>query len=153
MGCNSHLVIETAYRYSNNENKPVVHWNTWAAGIPESRDYVMYGLMAQVRQQFEESHEARGVPADCDSDTKVFLQLEDEDGKPIPPDHRDFHSHSWLSVMEFVRVLHDYESILKREGVDDWSLAKEWQALTEVLIVLSKHYGHHNVRLVFAFDN
>lgn len=42
MGCNSHLAIE--YKpYADGS------WWGWASGIPESRDYVMYGVLADVR--------------------------------------------------------------------------------------------------------
>lgn len=138
MGCDAHVAIE--YKPYTSPDREV-RWDTWAIRLPTSRDYVLFGLLAGVRTRPKDGYEKRGLPQDVSTDVKTWLE------------ESDFHSHSWLTPFEFYSACVKYEQVLKTEGYDDYPLAKEWQSLAELLVVLCKHYGPRNIRIVFAFDS
>ena len=134
MGADCHVAIEWKPR----EDYP---WECWAINLPVSRDYVLFALLAKVRGQYTNSSDPRGIPNDVSPEVKEWF------------DTSGFHSHSWLTPVEFYTTCVSYEQSIKNDGYDDYTLSEEWQSLAEVILVLSKHFGVNHVRIVFAFDS
>ena len=132
MGCNSHLSIE----YYNGER-----WDAFALDVPESRNYMMYELMAGVRGEDKNAFiKPRGIPKDADEVTKAWFKRWDCDG----------HTPSYLTASEFRQVVNAYTAKARQEG---YGLAKAWEAVRNVLSALEETYGDDKVRVVFFFDN
>lgn len=133
MGCNSHLAIE--YKRWKDGN-----WDLWAKGLPESRDYLLYAVMANVRNYYDPSlkyfREPLGMPKDISPEGKEFMACE------------DYHSHTFISPVDFSRILLRVK--LERKGV---RTDNEWDIVERLLLDLDRVYGTDNVRLLVAFDN
>lgn len=133
MGADAHVAVE----YKRFDKM----WDCWALRLPTSRDYILFGLLAGVRNKTSESYTPRGIPTDASPEVRKWLE------------DSDFHSHSWMTPFEFYNVCLLYEQSLKRDGYDEYTLSRDWQALAEIMLVLTRHYGSRNIRIVFAFDS
>lgn len=136
MGCDAHVAIEYRPTYAAERE----HWECWGTNLPTSRDYVLFGLLAGVRTRPKDGYDKRGMPKDASPEVRKWLD-------------DSFHSHSWLTPIEFYNTCVGYEQALKTDGYDEYTLSPEWQSLAEVLVVLTRHYGPRNIRIVFAFDS
>jgi hypothetical protein len=150
MGANCHIAIE--YRPTWNNQSLSKEWYVWAMQIAEARDYVLYSLLAKVRGSYDKSYDPRGLPSNVSDEVKVWMDTAAD------------HSHTWLTPVEFYNTCIYYEQAIKADGYNGYNgydgyderlltLASEWQALSEVVLVLSKHFGIKNVRVVMGFDS
>jgi hypothetical protein len=101
------------------------------------RNYALFGYLAQVRQDWDEGFEPRGVPDDCSVAVQCMINQWDSDG----------HSHSWLMVPEIkvkaVEMLVDPSTHLDRVR----------EGLMEILSKLPESNNPEEQRIVFWFDN
>ena len=137
MGCNSHLTIE--YKRYKHDNS----WACFALDVDESRDYLLYSFMANVRNYWEKEikpvAEPRGIPSDASWQVKDFFERMGSDG----------HSHSWLSTKEFKEAIE--KTLVERKdggGVDNC-----YEIILWLMEKIETKYGKQNCRLVFCFDN
>ena len=138
MGCNSHLALEVREKGYNDS----IEWHSYAIDVPESRDYIMYTLMAGVRGDEDLAIVTpRGIPKDADSWTENWFKRWEGDG----------HTPSYLSADEYRQVLKKYADF--EGGKYNEVPHSNWTALGNVLDALEKTYGKDNARVVFFFDN
>lgn len=151
MGCNSHLFIEIKSSWAARFNIPEGYsWDLWAE-IPECRDYNIYGALAGVRANCPSPVVSpRGIPDDIGYRVKEIM-----DGN-----EGDFHSHTWLTVLEFISAIDSVDDARKsdEESIKIWGkngvfIYKPWIAAKKILGVLSEVYGIENIRIIIAFDN
>jgi hypothetical protein len=165
MGCDIHLSIE----YKKYDD----WWSFGLRNLHLDRNYTIFGLMAKVREDFDDGFSPKGLPKDISWTTQDanLLFITDDEGegcctlekakyyedkcgceiiylknKPTWVTHPDWHSHSWLTVSEFGEVLEKYRN--KTDNV-----AIEYEVLWVILKRLVDFYSHENVRIVFWFDN
>lgn len=171
MGCDAHMYVE--YRKKTfREN----YWSNLGGKINPGRNYWMFGLIAGVRCEFEESLEPKGLPdnlgwyseqdAHCyindeyADDDNEYVTLETAkkwegygekiiyhtDGKPWKVTHPDWHSHTWLTTEEFKNVVNVYNE--KDQGKNK---EVEYEALLSLMQSLESN--ECEARLVIWFDN
>jgi hypothetical protein len=172
MGCDIHMYIE----YKSKKEKDN-YWNSFGGRINPGRNYWMFGLMCKgVRSEFEESYPAKGMPEDAgyvsESDNRIFICedegegyctleeakryeecgskiINDSEGKPQWVEHPDWHSHSWLSLKEYKKVIKTYNIKAKEEKYVQSE--PEYEAILAAMKKLSEF--NNDVRVVFWFDN
>jgi hypothetical protein len=168
MGCDIHMYIEYKRKNTTTNN-----WNNFGSKINPGRNYWMFGLMSKgVRCEFEESFEAKGMPEDAGyytrDDNQLYItdtgneedcctiekakQWESYGGKityekDIPKwvTHPDWHSHTWLTIEEYERVIDSYN---KKAGAEP---EPEYEAVLAAMKKLAE-LGN-DVRIVLWFDN
>lgn len=160
MGCDIHAFIEYQDLGSS-------YWHSFGRDMGLSRNYCMFGLLAGVRGTDAPVYKLRGVPDDMGFWAKdaYWLYISENSGEGMcTPErakgyakygsvysedlksisHPDWHSHSWLTVDEFKRVMDEYRAMYMQHR------AIEYEATRAAMEELSKHGP---VRLVFWFDN
>jgi len=170
MGCDIHMYVE----YKSKESKRD-YWNGFGGRINPGRNYWMFGLISKGVRRYEndDSIEAKGIPEnlswETQSDATLYISEDypDEerncslenakkwegqgckityrDGKPVYVEHPDHHSHTWLNVEEFKKVLELFNN------EKDSTPNPEYEALLASMQKLSEY--DNEVRVVVWFDN
>jgi hypothetical protein len=165
MGCDIHAVVEVGSNPLHPEGN--IWWHTWADYVYIMRDYVLFGHLANVRMSGV--FQPKGLPNDYSYSVReaVWLKVVDDQANPTGEDeidaitaqtwvdsgsskfeqrhgtkyvsNPDWHSHSWLSLVECKQVIEQYSGSI------------EFNALVAAMDILADKYDH--VRIVFWFDN
>jgi len=153
MGCDIHLFKEyqdnmtkewqsydTWYQNEDNGMSPI-----WTADGP-GRCYAAFGLLANVREEYSYSYEAKGLPLDA---CRLVREESDSWGS-------DAHSHSYLTKIELNSMIIKL-SILPKDAADDVSRQKSYvfallRLLEEEPVSIELH-DEAVRRIVFWFDN
>lgn len=173
MGCDIHMYVE--YRSPTMRED---YWSSFGERINPGRNYTLFGYLAGVRDtEVKQIVPSRGLPenlgwsAGYDSSIRINdevsdneegfctlkqaqewvkygCKIEERDGKPYRVSHPDWHSHSWMSVNEFGKVLKSATSGDKQDGNNP---GDEYFALLAATKELKKR--GNEVRIVFWFDN
>lgn len=176
MGCDIHAFVETT---TTSEEKE--YWNNFAEEFRLDRNYGMFGFLAGVRTDDKPIVPARGLPTNLASTTEnsAYLRISNEfaeedgfcslenaqkyqgygsnivmrDGKPYKVSHPDWHSHSWLTLEEFDKVIAAYKAryVIGEAATDNKRWMAEYAAISAAMKVLQDF--DQKVRLVFWFDN
>lgn len=168
MGADIHMYIEYKTKKSN-------YWNNFAGKINPGRNYMMFGIMAGVREIYPDSFEPKGLPKElsycCEDDyylriTKdgigefcTTLENAEQWKSKIITDnngnskiiHPDWHSYSWMTIKEIKKVYKIYAKYCKKEYHEKCKIPCEYQAILDSMISLKK--SGNKVRVVFWFDN
>uniref|UniRef100_A0A6M3KWN6 Uncharacterized protein n=2 Tax=viral metagenome TaxID=1070528 RepID=A0A6M3KWN6_9ZZZZ len=141
MGCDIHAYIECdAGQYRDG-----AWWTDQVAGVNIPRDYVLFGLMANVRYHPEwmagvgPVSQPRGLPERLSYIT--FYEYKEWEG--------DAHSESWLGISKLEEVLQRYEQIAPAVSIGAYRVLKAIIAMMDALAGDEPE----RVRLVFWFDN
>lgn len=175
MGCDIHTYIE--YRRPDQDKK--YDWMSFEGQMNPRRNYNMFARLASVRGQFEGiSLKPRGLPEGIGyrsrSDNQLYITetegegyvtmekakswveggygcefINDHEGKPTWVTHPDWHSHSWLTVDEYAKVVQEYCEQVK--GANTYNNPEEYKA--QVAAMKSLQNDGYEVRIVFWFDN
>ena len=160
MGCDIHCYIE----YHDGHDR----WSGFGGRINPGRDYQLFGLLAGVRGAMPPLIPPRGMPTDAgysanhDNELAVATsQYPDGTDSDKAAEwvangvskwarkgfvtHPDWHTHSWLTLDEFERVLTAYYVPTGQ------TVSPQYCAVREAMRELAKGYGA--ARLVFWFDN
>ena len=130
MGCDIHVWLQ---------EKPL-HGTEWhdvlAEELPCRRDYLLFGVLAGVREEDVPHPDPRGWPYDLDGRRRW---------------NNDYHTPSWLTLAEFraTRNVYAEQSRLRwgNEGVTPL------YALIDALIASQVYAEGYDYRIIFAFDN
>lgn len=168
MGCDIHMYVE----YKRKDSDFI---DNFGSRINPGRNYTLFGLLAKgVRRDIPEGVEPKGIPADklggrTEQDLHLYISdeyanhdgycslekaiewggqiIKDGAGNPFKTLHPDWHSHSWLTVEEYKRVIDlyrsEYESTVGKEP--------EYYALLASMEAF-KNSGYEP-RIVYWFDN
>lgn len=171
MGCDIHLYVE--YKPKKNTSD---YWYNFGQRFNPGRNYHLFGLISKgVRYESENSLEPKGLPENLgfysnwdyksiiseDGEGENCCKLENakkwieegysegiytKDNVLYAVTNPDWHSHTWLTLGEFDKVLGTYykESEFKNSLV-------EYEALLAAMKILA--VNNNEVRLVIWFDN
>lgn len=152
------------------------YWMPFGDRFNPGRNYVLFGYLAGVRDENKHSLTPKGIPEDLGyssmTDNRLYITEDgkgdnettlenalrwnkdygcklynDREGKPTCVDHPDWHSHSWLTLKEYSKVMKLY-----LKDPNNWGGAIEYHALLSVMKTLEKG-GFYETRIVFWFDN
>lgn len=173
MGCDIHLYQE--YRKKSAEAKK--QWSGLGGRINPGRNYYLFGLLSKgVRIDLKDAFEPRGLPEDiayeAKDDSQLFITEEEGEGyatleqakewekrgnkityhgdKPVFVENPDHHSHSWLTLDEFKKVMRLFRKECKKELYSGY-FEVEYEAIQAALERLEE-LGQ-DTRVVFWFDN
>ena len=110
----------------------------------QQRDYALFGALAGVRGENVFGWNPKGVPKDASTLTSLMVKSDGSDG----------HSHSYLSVAEFVEALayvRDKTSDIVAERLSGEGKAKTYRDLVKEATGVTS--AHEDLRIVFWFDN
>lgn len=174
MGCDIHCYVE----YTEKEGSiPLDDWQCFGGKINPGRHYGLFGMLAGVRGGTP-VFAPRGLPSTYSNEVQIdnLLYVSDDPSiidavstvkaekwvtsglckyvdsanrnKKAFITHPDHHSHSYLSLKEYVRVLNEYE---KKFDDGKYSAPPEYYAIKASMMEFEKM--GYAVRLVFWFDN
>lgn len=171
MGCDIHMVLEyydenngswvglhdypyvdgsavTVYAPKNigEDVKPEDGWINWVVG---SRNYRLFAELASVRGKGTQGHTPRNIPEDCSALTELKVRGWGDDA----------HSHSWLSLKEFIvcvaysegRVADLVQERITAQSNEDKNLLYHYTKLITGEMISPDNLD--NYRIVFWFDN
>ncbi len=173
MGCDIHMYVEY-----NDKKREDAYWRSFGGRINPGRNYWIFGLISKgVRAEFEESMEDKGLPDELGSyarsDSHLYItdaetdeegccslkrakeweanghKITYKEGKPIWVAHPDWHSHTWLTVEEYRKVIEIYLEKNQKGDYNDPEPA--YQALLSAMEKLAEF--DNDVRVVIWFDN
>ena len=168
MGADLHMYIEYAEKKKYNGKK---YWQTFGGEIYPGRNYELYGYLTngQVRYDvdFRNGISPKDLPDnlsyEVEYDSRLWITDEgkgdheitlekaiqyppiynDENGVPKSINHPDWHSHSWLTLKEYKRIL--------KKAKEDTVIGIEYKVILNVMKSFRKE--GFDVRLIFWFDN
>lgn len=173
MGCDIHMYIQ--YRRKGSD-----YWSGFGGRINPGRNYGMFGVLANVRNEMPKHFEAKGIPThelsyQCEGDLYMMIsddgegenettlenaldwnkrygcKLEFHGDKPYKVRHPDWHSHSWMTTKELSKAYNMYSAMYKKEyGASHVPI--EYKAILSVMKTLEKT-GEYEAEVVFWFDN
>ena len=162
MGCDIHAYVEYT-TWSGSEGSP--WWSNLTANFG-SRDYLWFGILADVRHEGDCLYPPRGLPDGLAWETQdgAFLRADDQlvgqdgycsveqakkwggyDPETGRVPHPDWHSHSWLTTEEFGHCIAEHMKLA------DYPLEVGWLALFTAMKTIEDNGG--KARIVFWFDN
>lgn len=163
MGCDIHAYVEYSTWYKHDGDP---YWETLTSNFG-GRDYLWFGILADVRHEGDCLYPARGLPENLSYTTEhaEYISVNDEYAKTSdnfvtvgqakswggydPEKNRvsnpDHHTHSWLSTEELGHC------IAKHMEIADYSLDIGWLSLFTAMKTIEENGG--KARIVFWFDN
>ena len=173
MGCDIHACIEYSPKKGRASADGSKYWFSFATINHIRRDYLLFGVLAGVRSDFEPVVPRRGVPEDAnwglleeytlrvveDAKDKNHECTKEEAGrwgnKWFDADHSrvinpDWHSASWVDAEELERALLAYTEYGDTSGSPTVEAPRDMLAILSAMHILSQD---NEVRLVFWFDN
>jgi hypothetical protein len=185
MGADIHMYVEYRSKKRAQEDqkqgrKP--HWISYGDRTNPGRNYTLFGILAGVRGQYEDSFEPKGMvdreEMGWASRGDAYMFIVDRPGEEIHEEgccsredaerwtqygcqiiedkwieHPDWHSHSWMSIEELEEAFRRY----KEHATAEWrepvhDVPLEYRALLASMKALEDG-GENEVRVVFWFDN
>lgn len=176
MGCDGHFYIQYKKKTDNFDD----WWFDFGGEISPGRNYLMFGILAGVRDRTSRHFEPKGILPEkkqswavrealylmitedgkgCRETTlenaKRFAResdlIKDEKGKPIKVLDPDWHSHSWLTIKELETAFKWYKKYADEE-IEGSKVPFEYKVILKVMKIL-ENKGKNDVLLVFWFDN
>ena len=166
MGCDIHAYIQYKEKKSASN-----YWQGFGGEIILDRSYMMFGVLAGVRDSPKYYHEPKGLPEhlswQCEGD--LYLQItetgagdneitlegaqnyhrpiiKNDKGVPYKVQHPDWHSFSWLTTSELKQA---YKWYKKETG---YAPGLQYRVLLKILKELENKDKNEAI-LVFWFDN
>lgn len=166
MGCDIHMFIE--YKKPNANDR----WRSFGKEFRLNRNYLMFGILAQVRCVTTFSFEPKGIPEDLayNAEDEFYLYVSEQesegninpenaaiwienykrlktvyrDGKLIYIQSTDNHTPSSLTLEEYAEAMSEYDKVKHWDEPEYLAILSAMQKLSEF---------KNQVRIVFWFDN
>ena len=131
MGCDIHYSVEV---FDDAKTKRWIQTNFRIYSL-DNRDYAIFGKLAAIRYETDESIQAKGQPKDISRGAEMEIEEWDIDG----------HSHTWFDLPELLYILKEYK--FNKEIIADLKMRPSTSLSSEEINTL---WQYNNSEIHFA---